>query len=57
MNGSFYLNDELRNAEIDIKCNNAKKNISPDKGLEPLTSGLKVPRSTDWANRALTNCR
>ena len=26
---------------------------SPDKGLEPLTSGLKVPRSTNWANRAL----
>ena len=26
--------------------------FSPDKGLEPLTSGLKVPRSTDWANRA-----
>ena len=23
----------------------------PDKGLESLTSGLKVPRSTDWANR------
>ena len=21
--------------------------FSPDKGLEPLTSGLKVPRSTD----------
>ena len=30
-----------------------KKNWSPDKGLEPLTSGLKVPRSTDWANRAV----
>ena len=25
---------------------------TPDKGLEPLTLGLKVPRSTDWANRA-----
>ena len=27
-------------------------NFPPDKGLEPLTLGLKVPRSTDWANRA-----
>ena len=26
---------------------------SPDKGLEPLALGLKVPRSTNWANRAL----
>ena len=26
--------------------------ILTDKELEPLTSGLKVPRSTDWANRA-----
>ena len=25
---------------------------TPNKGLEPLTSGLKVPRSTDWANPA-----
>ena len=30
--------------------------MTPDKGLEPLTSGLKVPRSTDWANRAYLNC-
>ena len=29
------------------------KKLPPDKGLEPLTSGLKVPRSTDWANRAI----
>ena len=28
------------------------ENISPNKGLEPLTSGLKVPRSTDWTNTA-----
>ena len=27
-------------------------NRTPDKGIEPLTSGLKVPRSTGWANRA-----
>ena len=26
--------------------------ITPDEGLEPSTLGLKVPRSTDWANRA-----
>ena len=31
------------------------KNISPDEGLEPSTLGLKVPRSTDWANRADTD--
>ena len=28
---------------------------TPDKGLEPLTLGLKVPRSTDWANRAISS--
>ena len=28
------------------------KKQTPDKGLEPLTVGLKVQRSTDWANRA-----
>ena len=26
---------------------------APDVGLEPTTVGLKVQRSTDWANRAL----
>ena len=28
------------------------KNISPNVGLEPTTLGLRVPCSTDWANRA-----
>ncbi len=27
--------------------------FTPDEGLEPSTSGLKVPRSTVWANRAV----
>ena len=26
----------------------------PDAGLEPAAVGLKVQRSTDWANQALT---
>jgi hypothetical protein len=33
-------------------CRNTAEKTSPDEGLEPLTLGLKVPRSTDWANRA-----
>ena len=30
-----------------------KKMWSPDVGLEPTTLGLRVPCSTDWANRAV----
>ena len=37
---------------IDNICRTQQKIISPDEGLEPSTLGLKVPRSTDWANRA-----
>ena len=33
------------------------KKVKPDAGLEPATVGLKVQRSTDWANQALRNCR
>ena len=29
------------------------KKVKPDAGLEPATVGLKVQRSTDWANQAL----
>ena len=33
---------------FNYKFDNYKNSkLSPDKGLEPLTSGLKVPRSTD----------
>ena len=28
------------------------KKVKPDAGLEPATVGLKVQRSTDWANQA-----
>ena len=36
---------------------NPPKKVKPDAGLEPATVGLKVQRSTDWANQALQNCR
>ena len=34
------------------KCSRGRKGPPPDEGLEPSTVGLKVQRSTDWANRA-----
>ena len=33
---------------------NIEKKKAPDVGLEPTTLGLRVPCSTDWANRAAT---
>ena len=35
---------------------NPPKKIKPDAGLEPATVGLKVQRSTDWANQAPERC-
>ena len=45
----FILNN---NFLFKIWCVNKIKNIKPDAGLEPATVGLKVQRSTDWANQA-----
>ena len=38
---------------IKRKISYRKCKTTPDVGLEPTTVGLKVQRSTDWANRAL----
>ena len=44
----------LRNCyEEFIKSFLNKKIISSDMGVEPMTTGLKGLRSTDWANRTL----
>ena len=35
----------------------SSKKVQPDAGLEPATVGLKVQRSTDWANQARLSSR
>ena len=43
------------NRNPDYKCTifvMSIKKVKPDAGLEPATVGLKVQRSTDWANQA-----
>ena len=47
----------LENIDGQIKQGKTKnrknQKFKPDAGLEPATVGLKVQRSTDWANQAL----
>ena len=46
----------LENIDGQIKQGKKIRKIQkhePDAGLEPATVGLKVQRSTDWANQAL----
>ena len=51
--------EEANLENIDGQIKKGKKKIrkiqkfEPDAGLEPATVGLKVQRSTDWANQAL----
>ena len=50
--------EEANLENIDGQIKQGKKirkiqKIKPDAGLEPATVGLKVQRSTDWANQAV----
>ena len=59
----FYTDKNIRSA-INYKStcpengpqNLERKKVKPDAGLEPATVGLKVQRSTDWANQAPIHC-
>ena len=45
------LLERIEKAIVELKHANYDSDWTPDMGLEPMTTRLKVWRSTDWANR------